>query len=292
MAYSYQTFTNSQVFTSAQAQQIEVNIRDHVHGANGVTGAGLTWIYDSKTAAFTIAASDAGKLFNVAGDFDVSFISAVTLGQNWACTFKNTGSGRVAIKPFGSQTIDGSSLYALTPNEGINVWSDGANLNTFGHTNGAFKLFEEYYPGSRGNVDIKKIWPGDFKYYELYISDCLKSANDRIWLRVSVDSASTFEATLYDNIAGGGGSTASALTGNCQSNQAFYVKTTFTSPNSTHGQTFWSEFIRKSTGTTLAADAQAILSAWMVSSVAINALRVLPESGRFDSIRVSLWGFR
>lgn len=37
MAYVFQTFVVNQVFTSAQANQIEANIRDHIHGSGGVT---------------------------------------------------------------------------------------------------------------------------------------------------------------------------------------------------------------------------------------------------------------
>lgn len=38
MAYSFQTFTVGQVLTAAQVSQIEINIRDHVHGAASVSG--------------------------------------------------------------------------------------------------------------------------------------------------------------------------------------------------------------------------------------------------------------
>jgi len=36
MAYSFQTFTLSQILTAAQMNQVEVNIRDHQHGVSGV----------------------------------------------------------------------------------------------------------------------------------------------------------------------------------------------------------------------------------------------------------------
>lgn len=37
MAYSFQTFSVGQVLTAAQVNQLEVNIRDHVHGTAGVS---------------------------------------------------------------------------------------------------------------------------------------------------------------------------------------------------------------------------------------------------------------
>ena len=39
MAYSFQTFTVGQVLTAAQTNQVEINIRDHVHGVDGVSMA-------------------------------------------------------------------------------------------------------------------------------------------------------------------------------------------------------------------------------------------------------------
>lgn len=36
MAYSFQVFTLAQVLTAAQMNQVEVNIRDHQHGVDGV----------------------------------------------------------------------------------------------------------------------------------------------------------------------------------------------------------------------------------------------------------------
>ncbi len=41
MAYSFQTFTFQQVLTSAQMDQVEANVRDHVHGVAGISGGGL-----------------------------------------------------------------------------------------------------------------------------------------------------------------------------------------------------------------------------------------------------------
>jgi hypothetical protein len=38
VAYSFQTFTFEQVLTSAQMNQVEANVRDHVHGVDGVLG--------------------------------------------------------------------------------------------------------------------------------------------------------------------------------------------------------------------------------------------------------------
>lgn len=63
MAYSFQTFAANQVFTEGQANQIEVNIRDHRHGQNSVAPVQLSWEQTAKTATFDVLRTDNGKFF-------------------------------------------------------------------------------------------------------------------------------------------------------------------------------------------------------------------------------------
>ncbi len=71
MAYSFQTFTLSQVLTAAQMNQVEVNIRDHAHGVAGVvtitSAAGFTaGVVDQ--AAIGAAAVGQGELKTTTGE--------------------------------------------------------------------------------------------------------------------------------------------------------------------------------------------------------------------------------
>lgn len=60
-AYSYQTFSVAQVLTAAQVQQIEDNVRDHVHGVDDVSDSmGLALIEDITAAGAASIAFDAG----------------------------------------------------------------------------------------------------------------------------------------------------------------------------------------------------------------------------------------
>jgi hypothetical protein len=63
-AYSYQTFSVGQVLTAAQVQQIEDNVRDHEHGASGVTTAGLGMILLGEVAASASATVDLESLIS------------------------------------------------------------------------------------------------------------------------------------------------------------------------------------------------------------------------------------
>lgn len=52
MSYSFQTFSVGQVLTAAQMNQVEVNIRDHIHGqGNVVPGPGWTLIETKQASA-------------------------------------------------------------------------------------------------------------------------------------------------------------------------------------------------------------------------------------------------
>lgn len=48
MAYVYQTFSVGQVLTAAQMQQVEDNIRDHVHGEDGVSSPTGVVLFDKQ----------------------------------------------------------------------------------------------------------------------------------------------------------------------------------------------------------------------------------------------------
>ena len=53
MAYSFQTFSVGQVLTASQMNAVEVNIRDHVHGSDGVVAAPVTGATQAEMEAGT-----------------------------------------------------------------------------------------------------------------------------------------------------------------------------------------------------------------------------------------------
>lgn len=86
MAYSFQTFTVGQVLTAAQMNQVEVNIRDHIHGQNGVSAMGLsaaqvkaTSVHQYTGSAFIIwdgTDYDNGTFFNTASNTRVTITNS------------------------------------------------------------------------------------------------------------------------------------------------------------------------------------------------------------------------
>ena len=291
MAYSFQTFPTSSVFTSAQANQIEVNIRDHVHGADGVGPVGLSWIRESKSAGFTVQGADAGKIFDCAGDFTVDFDSAATLGDGFAASIKNVGSGRVALKPFGTQLIDTTSYFVVTPLEAINVYSDAANLLTFGHTKGWFILQDFNYTSSIANVVFDKIFGDDFNGYMIELSNINITSTTLLALRVSIDSGSTFQTTGYAN-DGTAASHAVILAQNISSATGLlYSSVIFPKINSAKPTAFQATQTFGTPGTLIVTHTEDD-GTWFPNSAAINAIQIIPTSGALTSISAKLWGLR
>lgn len=292
MAYSFQTFVASSVLTSAQMNQVEVNIRDHVHGADGVGPVGLSWIRESKSAGFTVAGSDAGKIFDCTGDFTIDFASAATLGDGFAVSVKNVASGRIMLAPFGTQTIDATSYFVVTPLEAINVYSDAANLSTFGHTKGWVKLWERSVTSSIANVTIDKMFPNDFSLYMLKISGLTDTGVSQTLLRVSVDSGSTFISTNYSNTVSGTSAVSNAVilwhdTGNVTT-----IVTEYTTPTSStppiHFRTRATHYVGAAGGI----EDALIAGTWTPNSGQINALQILPSSNAIATAEIGLWGLR
>jgi hypothetical protein len=59
--------------------------------------------------------------------------SASSVGNNWFCMIRNSGTGILTIAPVGVNTIDGNANQQLQLTESLVIVSDGSNWNTFGY---------------------------------------------------------------------------------------------------------------------------------------------------------------
>ena len=201
MAYVRQTFVASQILTAVQVNQIETNIADHVHGQDGVAGAGMSIRRTAKTAAFTVQASDIGSLFDCTGaPYTVSFDSAATLGTAFAVQIKNSAqSNAIYLDPNGTQTMDGRSGYLLCPLESVLVYSDGSNLGVFGEHDPA-TLLSLTLPNSWAQYDVDlRTFADHFTEYDFMVTNWTAGAALQVRLQVSVDSGATYLASGYAN---------------------------------------------------------------------------------------------
>ena len=99
-------------------------------GTQGASGNGVM-PYAAKTSAYTVITTDRGSLIDcTSGTFTLSFQSCATLGADWSCYIRNSGTGVITLDPSGAETIDGAATFALQPNRTMIVQCDGATLRT------------------------------------------------------------------------------------------------------------------------------------------------------------------
>lgn len=195
MAYSFQTFSLNQILTSAQMNQVEVNVRDHVHGRAGTTKTGIAFPRTARSVGFSVAASDVGEWFDVTMAATATFAASSALGAGFGVYLGASGVN-VTIAANGSETVDGSTVDGLTvgQNFGRLVLSDGSNLRTL--QAGPWKFLRRQTASAVAQLDFVNLQ----RYrHHLFVASSLVPATDGAALQAlfSIDNGSTFLATNY-----------------------------------------------------------------------------------------------
>jgi hypothetical protein len=285
MAYAYQTFGSGQVFTAAQAQQIEDNIRDHQHGVDGVGPSGAAWTTQSVNAAFGLASTDAGKLYKCYGDFPISAAAAATLGAGFGAAFKNVGSGRIQLNATSGQFIDNHSYYAICPGEGIILTSDGIELTVVGGQDAA-KLCRVVTTGSIAAIELLKCFPGDFMWYNLVVFPNMNGTG-LLQMQVSSDSGSSYLAAGYGNTTGGQTTVGNLTLTNTNSRQIRFSTVEF--GNNPHMNSIANVFHAYSIHGTINTDDNRFYTTSLRGMV--NAIKLINDGGGFlDGAIAELYG--
>jgi hypothetical protein len=97
-----------------------------IGGAQGPSGTINSLAESTKSAGYTLASGDKGKVLRLDGTFTLAFTSAATLGAGWWCWLHNVGSGPVTLDPNSTQQIDGLTSYLSYPGEMRLVWCTGS----------------------------------------------------------------------------------------------------------------------------------------------------------------------
>jgi hypothetical protein len=126
-------------------------------GSGDVTvtgGASATKTISNQSAAYTVVASDLGKIINCTGTFTVSLTAAATLGSGFTCTIWNTDTGAITIDPNLAETIDGIDTLILRRGEGLDIVCDGTNWQT------SYKKTMRGYAENCANTNARPIVTG------------------------------------------------------------------------------------------------------------------------------------
>ena len=131
-------------------------------GTDGTQAAALTAIGAvlngvlTKTAAYTVAAADRGKLidYTTAG-FTLSLLAAATAGAGFVVAVRNSAStGNVTIDPNASEQIDGATTIALAAGESCVCVCTGTAWKTVGRSSAAPQLRTVIFSSGSGNWTV------------------------------------------------------------------------------------------------------------------------------------------
>lgn len=104
-------------------------------GTNGPPEVALG--YAAKTGAYTAVAADRGTLIDcTANTFTVTLTAPATLGADWWCMVRNSGTGTITVDPASTALIDGSATLTLREDESAIVVCTGSAFKTVGRGGG------------------------------------------------------------------------------------------------------------------------------------------------------------
>ena len=107
-------------------------------GSGGTQGEALTALgvpmHGSipKTGAYTVVATDRGKVVKCAGTWSLSLTAVATLGDGFAVCIANDGAGVITIDANLSELIDGATTLALAAGKSLSLYCDGTKWISFG----------------------------------------------------------------------------------------------------------------------------------------------------------------
>lgn len=91
-----------------------------------------------RTSNTMLGVADKGKLIDItSGTFSQTFDAVATLGDEWCCWIRNSGTGDITLDPNSTETIDGVASFVLYPGAVRVVLCDGTALYSIAVAGGA-----------------------------------------------------------------------------------------------------------------------------------------------------------
>lgn len=160
----------------------------------GIHGAQV----QSKSAAYTVVKADAGSVLFCTGAFTISLPAVTTLGNPFALTVVNHGTGLITVDPDSAELIDGGSTLLVGPGDAVSVMCDGSTWRSFGQRAGRV-LLDRQSAANVAQIDIKNIFGTRFDSYEIILGDIVPATdNVELWARLSEDNGTTFASAATD----------------------------------------------------------------------------------------------
>lgn len=92
---------------------------------------------------YAAGVADRAKMFNWTGAVGTfALISATTLGSNWFCYLRNSGTGIVTVNPASAETINGEATLGFNPGDSAILACDGVSFYTIGYGQSAEFAFD------------------------------------------------------------------------------------------------------------------------------------------------------
>lgn len=120
--------------------------------AGALAGAGLKAItttlnqaitVDDLNSNYTLGANERAHLINWTGaSGTLSLTAATTLGEDWFCYVRNSGSSSITIDPASSEQINGASTLTMTVGQSAMIICDGTAFYTVGLSSSSTSSFD------------------------------------------------------------------------------------------------------------------------------------------------------
>ncbi len=102
----------------------------------------------------TAVAADRAKFFNWTGALGtLTLPTAATVGNNWYCLVRNSGTGELTLDPPTTELINAAATLALSPGDSATVITDGINYFTVGLGQSAVFAFDYVVVDISGSTD-------------------------------------------------------------------------------------------------------------------------------------------
>lgn len=155
---------------------------------------------ETRSTNTILAQADAGIQIDATSTFTQTFTAAATLGDGWAVSIRNDGTGVITLDPNGAETIDGTATVNVYPGESCVVMSDGTNLFTRGLApKGALIQLSTSTAATSAALDFANVFTTNFDAYVIR-GDKLKPATDgaQPYFRTSTNSGVAYDAAGTD----------------------------------------------------------------------------------------------